>query len=116
MNYKRKKVFGELSQKIILLLILLLFAFVLAGCGSEVEEDNALPRTIEIRDNMFMTQINDIITNLRLYEGRTIILEGFLLVAETEGETMYAVVRNTPGCCGPDGLSGFVIEYERRNA
>ena len=30
----------------------------------------------------------------------------------SEGKELYAVVRNTPGCCGNDGLAGLDIRYD----
>ena len=32
---------------------------------------------------------------------------------DDNGDTCYAVVRNTPGCCGNDGLAGLDIRYDK---
>ena len=49
----------------------ILFALVVMGC----KEDNS--GIVEIRENMFITQIDEINLNYRDYLGKTIKLEGF---------------------------------------
>ena len=58
-------------KKAALTLILLVLFF--SGCRSG--DDSGI---IEIRENMFLTQVNDINLNFRDYLGRTIKLEGFI--------------------------------------
>lgn len=66
----------------------------------------------EITDNYFIEQTNDIYLNLNDYLGKTIKIEGLIYSYEDEnGDICYAVVRNTPGCCGTDGLAGIDIRY-----
>ena len=68
---------------------------------------------IEITDNYFIQQTNDIYFNLDDYIGKTIKMEGLIYAyQDTDGDICYAVVRNTPGCCGADGLSGIDIRYD----
>lgn len=68
---------------------------------------------IEITDNFFIEQTNDVYFNLDDYVGKTIKLEGLIYTYKTsKGEICYAVVRNTPGCCGNDGLAGLDIRYD----
>lgn len=68
---------------------------------------------IEITDNYFIEQTNDVYLNLKDYLGKTIKMEGLIYTyPDGQGNTYYAVVRNTPGCCGNDGLAGIDIKYD----
>ena len=68
---------------------------------------------ISITDNFFIEQTNDMYLNLSDYIGKTIKIEGLIYYYEDEnGDICYAVVRNTPGCCGNDGLAGVDIRYD----
>ena len=68
---------------------------------------------IEITDNYFIESTNDVYLNLDDYIGKTIKLEGLVYsYQDKNGDTCYAVVRNTPGCCGNDGLAGLDIRYD----
>ena len=67
---------------------------------------------IQITDNYFIEQTNDIYVNIDDYIGKTVKIEGLIYSYEDDnGDTCYAVVRNTPGCCGSDGLAGIDIRY-----
>ena len=67
---------------------------------------------IQITDNFFIEQTNDVYLNINDYIGKTIKMEGLIYkYDDEEGNTYYAVVRNTPGCCGNDGLAGLDIRY-----
>ena len=67
---------------------------------------------VEITDNYFIEQTNDMYLNLEDYIGKTIKMEGLIYSYEdNNGDKCYAVVRNTPGCCGSDGLAGIDIRY-----
>lgn len=69
---------------------------------------------IEITDNYFIESTNDVYVNLDEYEGKTIKMQGLIYTYEGAGDkTCYAVVRNTPGCCGNDGLAGLDISYNK---
>lgn len=69
---------------------------------------------IEITDNYFIEQTNDIYINLEDYIGKRVKFEGLVYSYEDEkGNTLYAVVRNTPGCCGNDGLAGIDVRYDK---
>ena len=71
-----------------------------------------LNNMIEITDNFFIEQITDLSINLEDYIGKTIKIEGLIYSYEDyNGDICYAVVRNTPGCCGSDGLAGLDIRY-----
>lgn len=67
---------------------------------------------VEITDNYFIEATNDVYLNLEDYIGKTIKMEGLVYsYQDNNGDTCYAVVRNTPGCCGSDGLAGLDIRY-----
>lgn len=67
---------------------------------------------VEITDNYFIEQTNDLYINLNDYIGKTIKIEGLIYSYEdSNGDICYAVVRNTPGCCGSDGLAGLDIRH-----
>ena len=68
---------------------------------------------VEITDNFFIEQTNDLYLNSNDYIGKTIKIEGLIYSYEdSNGDICYAVVRNTPGCCGSDGLAGLDIRYD----
>ena len=69
---------------------------------------------IEITDNFFIEQTNDVYLNLDSYIGKNIKIEGLIYsYMDTKGNVYYAVVRNTPGCCGNDGLAGVDVRYDK---
>ncbi len=63
----------------------------------------------EIKEKMFIAQINDIYINMNQYEGKTVKFEGFIY---NYGENCY-VLRKTPGCCGNDGTAGLEIKWDK---
>ena len=68
---------------------------------------------VEITDNYFIEQTNDVYLNLNDYIGKTIKIQGLIYsYNDSNGDICYAVVRNTPGCCGNDGLAGLDIRYD----
>ena len=67
---------------------------------------------IEITDNYFIEQTDDLYINLDDYINKTVKIEGLIYSYEdSNGDICYAVVRNTPGCCGTDGMAGVDIRY-----
>ena len=115
------------TKKILLLLMLVIFVGVIAYVilqvhNKSIEQNNMNAKIqenrdasedgiIEIKDEYFIGATNDVYYNLDKYVGRTIKMKGILYVYEAEGETCYAVVRNSPGCCGNDGLAGLDVKY-----
>ena len=68
---------------------------------------------IEITDNYFIEQTNDVYLNLKDYLGKTIKMQGLVYSYDDgQGNIYHAVVRNTPGCCGNDGLAGIDVKYD----
>ncbi|MDR0497089.1 MAG: metal ABC transporter permease, partial [Treponema sp.] len=92
----------------------------ITGCGNAKNAAAAMPKqdtqssgspagekstggVLEIRENMYMTQINEINLNYKDYLGRLIKLEGLFKQLLYNENNYYYVVRLTPGCCGDDG-------------
>ena len=90
------------------LLALIILALFISGCNRDRSDDSGI---YEIRENMFLTQINDINLNYRQYLGRTIELEGLILQNHWNDRDYYFVIRYGPDCCGDDGVVGFEISW-----
>ena len=70
---------------------------------------------IEVREKMFISQMNDIYLNKEDYLGKTIKYEGIFTGYEAPetGNIYYSVIRYGPGCCGTDGNSGMEVIWEK---
>jgi uncharacterized membrane protein YcgQ (UPF0703/DUF1980 family) len=78
----------------------------LAGCD---KSDGGI---VEIKEQMFMAQVNDVYQNAEDYLGKTIKLEGIFKKQEWEEDTYCFVLRYGPGCCGDDGGNvGFEVKW-----
>ncbi|MDR3148977.1 MAG: hypothetical protein LBT88_03020, partial [Oscillospiraceae bacterium] len=68
---------------------------------------------IEIKEKLFIAQLNDIYLNQDDYLGMTVKFEGmFTQYTWAENNmTYYLVYRNSPGCCGADGQAGFEVVW-----
>jgi uncharacterized membrane protein YcgQ (UPF0703/DUF1980 family) len=87
--------------------ILLITSFFITGCTRTETEENSV---IEIRERMFMTQIQDIYLNANDFLGRTIKLEGIFIGMTWDGASYNYVVRSySDGCCG--GNVGFEVMW-----
>jgi len=99
----------------------------ITGCGvvpsSGAENSDALavwpemttaPFDVEIREKMFIAQINDIYMNTDEYIGKEIMLEGMFMPSyyEPTDSMYYMVARYGPGCCGYDGIAGFEVAFD----
>ena len=113
------------KRKILMIGILIVFIVVLVAIiisinnkATEISNNNQLSEkngeVLEITDNYFIEQTNDIFYNTDDYLDKTIKIAGLIYTYEdyNTGNTYYAVVRNTPGCCGNDGLAGLDIRYD----
>ena len=89
------------------ILVLILVVLFLAGCKSS--DDSGI---IEIKENMFITQIDEINLNYKDYLGKTIKLEGFFRHNFWEEHNWFFVVRNVPDCCGDGGVTGFEVTWD----
>ncbi|MFV0351764.1 MAG: hypothetical protein ACK5JF_05575 [Oscillospiraceae bacterium] len=128
-------------MKKLLAITVALFMLLLGGCKSNAEQTASLPtnpngtaavdlpkasssseaasfdnsgEVIEIKEKMFIAQINDIYLNGQDYLGKTIRYEGIYDEYYDEaGDTTYRyVIRYGPGCCGNDGNAGFEIVWD----
>ncbi|MDR2587841.1 MAG: hypothetical protein LBC67_00280 [Spirochaetales bacterium] len=79
--------------------------------GSAQEEVAASVPIFEIKEKMFITQINDIYLNAEDYVGKTLKYEGiFDSFKSPETGIVYRwVTRYGPGCCGTDSNAGFEV-------
>lgn len=77
---------------------------------ADVKKDSNI---VEIKEKMFITQINDIYQNPNDYKGKVIKLEGMYDYYQDEetGKEYHGIIRNGPGCCGNDGVAGFHFTY-----
>jgi uncharacterized membrane protein YcgQ (UPF0703/DUF1980 family) len=66
---------------------------------------------VEIKEKLFIAQINDVYLNPEDYFGKTIKYEGMFTqyAWEENNMTYYLVYRQSPGCCGADGQAGFEV-------
>ena len=96
-------------KKIILVILAVLVLLVATSC-TQAQNKNTV---IEIREKMFLGQVDDIYKNPQDYLGRKIKLEGiFLRDQYPTGETIYSVIRyGLGGCCGNDGQVGFEVAW-----
>ncbi len=72
------------------------------------------PVDLEVREKMFLTQIMELNINAADYLGKTVALEGMFMTVETgEGGPVYRLVyRQSPGCCGNDGITGLEVVWD----
>jgi uncharacterized membrane protein YcgQ (UPF0703/DUF1980 family) len=69
---------------------------------------------VEIKEKRFIAQCNDILLNPARYTGRKIRIEGmFSAYDDGTGTVRYWVTRNSPGCCGADGVVGFEFRAQQ---
>ena len=98
-----------------------------SGCGNgkkevttnvnkEVSRPSASSGIVELRENMFITQFNDINLNQKDYLGKTIKLEGMFKKLSWNDNTYSFVYRRAPGCCGDDGEVGFEVSWDENYA
>ncbi len=68
----------------------------------------------EIKEKMFITQINDIFYNIDDYKDKIIVVEGMYSKWNlwNGNKKVPVVYRNGPGCCGNDGWGGFWLNYD----
>jgi uncharacterized membrane protein YcgQ (UPF0703/DUF1980 family) len=68
---------------------------------------------IEIKEKMFISQVNDVYLNKDDYLGKTIKLEGLFKIAQGNEKAYCFVLRYGPGCCGYDGNVGFEVAWDK---
>lgn len=69
---------------------------------------------LEIKEKMFITQINDIFYNIDDYKDKIIVVEGMYSKWNlwNGNKKVPVIYRNGPGCCGNDGWGGFWLNYD----
>jgi uncharacterized membrane protein YcgQ (UPF0703/DUF1980 family) len=111
------------KKKILMIFVLIIFVALIITAlvltNNKVEEqqsnkDEERPKdVIEITDNYFIQQTDDVYVNINDYVGKKIKLEGFVYpYLDQYGKTLYAIVRRSPGCCGDDGIVGLDVINE----
>ena len=68
---------------------------------------------IEIKEKMFISQVNDVYLNPEDYLGKTIKLEGLFKMEQGYDKSYCFVLRYGPGCCGYDGNVGFEVAWDK---
>jgi len=68
---------------------------------------------IEIKEKMFISQVNDVYLNAEDYLGKTIKLEGLFKMEQGYDKSYCFVLRYGPGCCGYDGNVGFEVAWDK---
>jgi len=86
----------------------ILFMFFFTGCIDNSNDSGI----VEVRENMFVTQVINIFINQNEYLGKTIRLEGLFRHNHWDGNDFYFVFRNGPTCCGEDGQVGFEVSWD----
>jgi len=97
-----------MKKYLILLIIILVAISFLGGCS----DDESDVDVYDIEERFFSTQIDFIMRNADEYVGRTVRFEGMFhsfYLAEFGG-AYHEVTRRVWGCCGEDGLVGFLVD------
>ena len=109
----KKKIFMSL------LLVLVIIGIVIAIINTNKKANEKLEKIaksdvdVDITDNYFIEATNDVYINMKEYAGKTIRMEGLMYYYDDlDGKVRHAVIRNTPGCCGSDGLAGLDISMD----
>jgi len=90
-------------------IITMVASFFTTSCSKTKSQDDL--DTVEIKEKMFISQINDIYLNTEDYLGKTIRLEGLFKKEQGYDKTYCFVIRYGPGCCGFDGNAGFEVAW-----
>jgi len=82
----------------------------------QFEKSNPNKEIVEIKEKMFIAQVNDVYLNTDDYLGKTIKLEGLFKQDAGYEKTYCFVIRYGPGCCGTDGNAGFEVAWAKEKA
>jgi len=87
--------------------------FLTISCSKKSNNDEV----IEIKEKMFISQVNDVYLNTEDYLGKKIKIEGIFTVDNyyTRTEPYRFVLRYGPGCCGNDGNVGFEVAWPKNS-
>ena len=77
-----------------------------------IQNPEANSDVVEIRERLFIAQVNDVYLNPDDYWEKTIKYEGIFRKEQYGELTPYCyVLRYGPGCCGDDGNVGFEVRW-----
>lgn len=81
----------------------------------EKKQSDSSNKIVEIKEKMFIAEINEIYLNKEEYIGKTIKLEGMFdeQHSQESDKTYYHIYRRGPGCCGNDGVAGFEVIWDK---
>jgi len=97
--------------------IIVVTALFSSNCSGTKKSEVSNDKIIEIKEKMFISQVNDIYLNTEDYLGKTIKLQGLFKEEQPyEGDPYCFVLRYGPGCCGYDGNVGFEIKWDESRA
>jgi zinc transport system permease protein len=99
-----------------------LFLFLFVSCAAAPIDSGDTPTesspqsddsVYEIKEKMFIAQLNDVYLNTEEYLGKKIKYEGLFTLYHWEetNKTYCQVYRQSPGCCGADGQAGFEVYW-----
>jgi len=84
------------------------------GTSEENVRQTSTKDVIEIKEKMFISQVNDVYLNKNDYLGKKIKLEGLFFTEQGNNNKSYCfVLRFGPGCCGYDGNVGFEVAWDK---
>jgi len=83
------------------------------GTSEENVRQTSTKDVIEIKEKMFISQVNDVYLNKDEYLGKKIKLEGIFLTEQGNDKSYCFVLRYGPGCCGYDGNVGFEVAWDK---
>lgn len=95
--------------------LLILCVLTAPACAAPAEE---IAVDLDIKEKLFMAQINDIYINFPEYAGKTVRMEGFIISSyfEPTDELYTMVYRFGPGCCGDDEIIGMEVAWTNADA
>ena len=109
-----KKVFMGLLLVCIIVAIIFILSKTNTNASKSIQESAVSEEAVDvvITDNYFIQATNDVYLNVDSYVGKSIRIEGLIYeYKDLNDDTHVAVIRNSPGCCGNDGLAGLDIAY-----
>lgn len=94
--------------------ILAACCLLLSGCGASQNTPSGDSGGVdyEIKEKLFVQQMNDIYYNSKDYIGKSIKYEGIFDSTIWNGAMYYSVIRYGPGCCANDGNVGLEVEWD----
>ena len=94
-------------------IVVIAFIAMTAACGQTESQEKIVSDkpNVEIKEKMFIAQVNDVYLNQDEYLGKAVKLEGLFKRDQYIGADYCFVLRYGPGCCGNDGFAGFEVAW-----